>query len=163
MSGLPEGYTPLDSIPLPEINQSEFEKARYCILSEVNQPTVWRFIEKEYVDNFFETGEIMLSTYVHCAGLEDEIRKDTEEGKVTLESTKGTLRSEMKIGVGSNAFILCSSLSQNNEYSNGKVYDACIEISDILAFIRTITLKLIQQINVIGVVHGACMYNNCKW
>jgi hypothetical protein len=66
----------------------------------------------------------------------------------------------MGVGVGGDAFVLCTSLSQNNVLSEGKPYDACIEIDDLLSFVRVATIKLAEKVNIEGVVHGACMYHN---
>ena len=216
MYKLPEGYMPLESIPLPQLPEikwylfpgfSTFEMAKskvedlikesgvvtyeihkrqdsfaillphtvvqcltesererlirnYRIKSEVNQPVVWRFMGKNRVEKFFETGELRISTYANFAKNDSLIRKDDDEGNVTLHSVEESLISKMGIGVGENALVLCTSLSQNNTFSDGTTYDACIEINDLLSFIRVITLKLAEKVNVKGVVHGSCMYHN---
>lgn len=116
--------------------------------------------EKKRVEQFFKTGELQISTYTNFAKNDSLIRKDDDEGNVILHSEEGSLTSEMAIGVGADAFVLCTSLSQNNEFSDGTVYDARIEINDLLSFIRAITLKLAEKVNVRNVVHGACVYHN---
>lgn len=216
MHSLPEDYTPLKSIQLPQLPEvkwyilpgfSTFEMAKckvedlieesgvvtyeiyqqqdsfvillphtavqyltesererlirnYRIRSVVNQPVVWRMMSKKYVEAFFKTGELQISTYAKFAQNDSLIRKDDDEGNVTLHSAEASLTSKMAIGVGENALVLCTSLSQNNTFSDGTTYDACIEINDLLSFIKTVTLKLAEKVSIIGVVHGACMYHN---
>lgn len=188
MSVLPKGYTPLESIPLPQspeikwyilpgfstfemakskvedligksgvvtyeihqqqdsyvillphtvvqyLTESEREKLirNYRIRSDVNQPVVWRLMSKKHVEEFFKTGELQISTYAKFAQNDSLIRKDDDEGNVTLYSEEGSLTSKMAIGVGANALVLCTSLSQNNSFSDGTTYEACIEIEDLL-------------------------------
>ena len=216
MHKFPEGYTPLDSIPLPQLPEikwyilpgfSTFEMAKskvedligksgvvtyeihqqqdsyvillphtvvqyltesereklirnYRIRSDVNHPVVWRLMSKKHVEEFFKTGELQISTYAKFAQNDSLIRKDDDEGNVTLHSAEGSLTSKMAIGVGANALVLCTSLSQNNVFSDGTTYDACIEINDLLSFIKTVTLRLAEMVSITGVVHGACMYQN---
>lgn len=152
----------LPHIVIPYLTESEQSQLiiNHRIKSEVNQPTVWRFMGKEFVERFFKTGELRISTYANFANLDDLVRRDTDEGKITLQSKEGSLTSVMSIGVGFNALVLCTSLSQNNCLSNGKFYDACIEINDIQSFIREVTLKLVEITSVKSVIHGACVYHN---
>lgn len=213
MSILPEGYSPVESMPLPEIKWyvlpgfKTFENAKakvedlieksgvatyeihqqpdsfaillpnisiqyltkeereglvknHRIKSEVNQPILWRFMSRKRVEKFFETGELRISTYAKYAEHDNPVRRDADEGKVTLLGAHGKLSCKMSLGVGGNALVLCTSLSQNNVLSKGEPYDACIEIDDLLSFVKVATIKLAEKVNVESVVHGACMYHN---
>ena len=41
-------------------------------------PTVFRLMEREYVERFFETGELMLSSFLRFSQHKDEERNDKE-------------------------------------------------------------------------------------
>lgn len=124
-----------------------------------NFPIVYRFIEEQYVDEFFKTGALRLSTFGRCKKLEDENRKDISEGNATLIACEDNIRLEMETGVGDNAILLCTSLSNNNIKANGKKDDCCIEIRDINNFTLAITQALIQKgYPIQTVLKGPCIY-----
>lgn len=124
-----------------------------------NPPIVYRFIEEQYVDEFFKTGALRLSTFGRCKKLEDENRKDISEGNATLIAFEDDIRLEMEMGVGDNAILLCTSLSNNNIKANGKKDDCCIEIRDINNFTLAITQALIQKgCPIQTVLKGPCVY-----
>ena len=129
-----------------------------------NCPIVYRFMGEKgekYVDEFFSTGVIRLSTFNRCKYLEDANRKDASEGRAMLIGQEKESRVEMDMGVGDNAVLLCTSLSSNNVKANGEVDDCCIEIRDINSFVMAITDALLQQgHHVHSVIKGPCVYSD---
>jgi len=123
------------------------------------QPIVYRFIEEKYIKDFFDNGNLMISTYSRCKQLESSNRRDEKEGSNTLNGTEDDLKVEMDVEVGEDALILCTSLSKNHVMPDGSKYDACIEIVDINRFVEAITNKLIiDRHPVAAALKGPCTY-----
>lgn len=152
---LPDGYKILNELPL-------YESKKYQrIISEINIPIIWRFLsDEQYANNFFETGELQLSPYCKFKELENEIRKDETEGRIHIVGIGSNYKCESDIGYGDNAYVLCCSLTNKNILSNGISYPVSIQINDLQAFIREVTIVLNEKTSVINVKHGPCIYND---
>ena len=79
-------------------------------------PKVYRYMDQEHIDTFFETGELRLSSFQTFKNYRDEQRGDDQEGRVLVKSTgkdgfSFTLMSE----VGRSDLILCTSLLHSDE------------------------------------------------
>lgn len=79
----------------------------------LRQPYVYRYLERQYVHEFFETGALRLSSFKKFAKHEDEARLDTQEGK-------GLVAHQHKIGkgqsitgylvYGEDSYVLCGAM-----------------------------------------------------
>ena len=126
-----------------------------------HSPTVLRFMQEKYVDSFFKTGNLKITSFSHCKTLESETRRDSEEGQGTDIGIEGNLRCEIGSGVGDNALLLCTSLSENNALPDGTHYSAAIKIDNLNGFIAAVTKALIEcDYGVSAVLKGPCIYNN---
>jgi hypothetical protein len=119
-------------------------------------PVVFRMLERRWVDKFFETGELRLSSFAQFAKHTDEQRKDKEgNNTITLRgaSTTGFARIH---GSGSNAYVLCSTaLEPSRALVKAFNYEAAIQIFDAMGFAIAIT----QQVpNFLGLLVGHCVY-----
>lgn len=128
----------------------------------VYSPILYRFFSKEeYIDNYVEKGELMLSTFARCKKLEDATRCDGKEGMSTLIGEEEEYRVEMSMGVGDNAFMLCTTLSNSYKDGSGIVADRYLEIFDIQGLIQAITKQLVDDgYDVHQVLCGPCTYSN---
>lgn len=124
-------------------------------------PTVYRFMgNAKYIDDFFNTGAIRLSTFKRCATLENKNRQDCTEGHNTVIGFKNEHTIKISTGV-ENAIILCTSLTAYYENDKGINENECIEIFDIQSFTRAIALKLVENgIKLQGALYGPCVYSN---
>lgn len=126
-------------------------------------PTVYRFIPEEYVEKFFKTGNLKITTFSCCQKLESQTRRDAEEGKGTAIGIEGKLKCEIETGVGENALMLCTSLSGCNILPDGTQYTAAIKINNINEFVDAVTAALIKNgYSVATVLKGPCIYNDRK-
>ena len=124
-------------------------------------PTVYRFIEKEYVDKFFKSGNLKISNFTQCILLESKIRRDEKEGQGTSIAVEGNLRCKIGSCVGNNALLFCTSLSENNTLPDGTHYSEAIKIVNLNGFIDAVTKALIKcGYNVSVILKGPCIYNN---
>lgn len=152
--------------------ESVFEKVDYinreeCTMCETptnvvyNIPILYRFldIKGEFVDMFFETGKLKLTTFEKCKELEDENRKDTKEGRSKLFGYDGDIKMEIGVGVGSDAIMLCTSLCSEYKDDKGAIYTKFIEIYDAQGLLFAIADQLTKSGYVINnILLGPCFY-----
>lgn len=150
--------------------ESVFEKVDYinreeCTMCETptnvvyNIPILYRFIEAQYLDMFFETGKLKLTTFDNCKKLEDENRKDAKEGQSELYGYDGDIKMEIGFGVGSDAIMLCTSLCSEYKDNKGTVYTKHIEIFDVQGLFFAIAEQLTKNGYVVKrILFGPCFY-----
>ena len=169
----------ITSIQIPEnvlfcvvFPESVFEKVDYinreeCTMCKTptnvdyNIPILYRFLDLkgEYVDLFFETGNLKLSTFENCKKLEDENRKDTKEGQSELFGYDGDIKMQIGYGVGSDAILLCTSLCSEYKDDKGAIYTKFIEILDVQGLLFAIAEQLTKNGYVIkNILFGPCFY-----
>lgn len=116
-------------------------------------PYIIRYLDEQYVRDFFNHGDLMLSSFTHLKKLEDEIRKDGDEGMVL--HTGQYMR---VIGDISNRYlVLCTSLSISEkarcEKKAGVLF---LDVNSLCGYVR---LSLIQAgFKVRNVYCGPCNY-----
>lgn len=97
-------------------------------------PTVYRMLERKYVDSFFETGEINLSSFLVFSKHTDEERKD-EEGKNILVGRGDKSTVYALVENGDDAFVLCGTSGKpTKELLESFGYDAAIQIFNTTGF-----------------------------
>ena len=104
-------------------------------------PTVYRFLPKRYVDEFFSSGRLRLSSFKQFARHADEQRLDGDEGTVHLlcradESSPESLLTS--VSVGSDAYVLSASLLPSAEVMAAFRADSAIVVRDPVSFGRTV-------------------------
>ena len=116
---------------------------------------LYRMIEEQYIDEFLSEGKLRLSTFSKCSHHESEDRRDALEGSVTIHAQGVKAASGQ---VGSNAYLLCTSLSLFA--SNPHNYKTCLCIQEAEALMNAITFAIRKQgIKVSAIVHGPCIYS----
>ena len=131
-------------------------------ISQWNQrsPRVYRYLEKEHVDDFFASGRLMLSSFARFATHADEQRLDLKEGKTFLvhrtENNGGqTLVVEMDFG--HDAYVLCGSLLPSINLMSRFNTNSGIIIKDVAGFANSVA-KALQGFR-LG-FDGPCSYQN---
>lgn len=124
-------------------------------------PMLYRHIDKQFIEEFCNSGKLMLTSYKRCKKLEDPIRRDAEEGETTLETKEEGHTFQIDCGFGGNCIMLCLSLSKEYTSSKGEKSECCIEIQNVYDFTNLITDQLLQNgIKVKSVLKGPCCYND---
>jgi len=120
-------------------------------------PPPYRYIEREYVEMFFDTGRPMLTTYKRCAEMEDKSRADAREGKLnTLVRGPDGYAIAGISGVGRCSYMFCTSLKQNLDVMAGfEGANAHFRIDDPRAFAREVAAEMSGYQS--GLM-GACVY-----
>ena len=117
-------------------------------------PIVYRMIEKEYVDLFFATGELRISSYEKFRQHKDEQRKDDERKNVIcLRGNNSTAFAVTRHGM--NEYILCGSAVKDKGLMSQFNYDAAIQIYDTTEFANIVSRHIP---GVIQGFEGFCYY-----
>ena len=121
----------------------------------VHTPVVFRFMERQYVDAFFSTGDLRISSMREFRNHKDEKFRDGLEGTCLIvgHQSDGSFFNGVAEG-GHKSFILCGSTVMKPEYF-GK--NAAIQIFDTTAFGIEVG-KCIPGLQ--RGVEGFCIYNN---
>jgi len=112
--------------------------------------SIFRYMDEEYINRFFETGELKLSTYFGNRDIKDSTRKDTEEGKLytRLYNKSRSFHIDMANEPYKGWFTFCTSL----EYNPKKFYEkfqtnGVFEITNTTAFGYEIAKVLPKYMN----------------
>ena len=105
-------------------------------------PTIYRMMGRQYVDNFFSSGELMISSFARFSKHVDEERKD-EEGKHIIcgQGTKATVFAVT--GHGGDAYVLCGSLVKDPSLMDSFGCDSAIEIYDPTGFASMVSRHIL--------------------
>jgi hypothetical protein len=127
----------------------------------IELPPVYRYLPKEYVDEFFSSGKLRLSAFSEFAKHMDEQRHDTEEGwtivDIPIPSKQVALRS--RAGIGHNAYILSTSVKGDIELMKVFDTDSYFRINNVVAFSGAIASKILGWT---GTMVGYCKYASQK-
>ncbi|CBJ50358.1 hypothetical protein [Ralstonia solanacearum] len=100
--------------------------------------SVYRHLSKEWVNHFFETGELLLTTLPRCREHEEASRRDEADGKLWF-----ALRDEHQIMAGIStagacSYILCASQSHSAQVQQRFNTDSWIEIFNVQGFAQAV-------------------------
>lgn len=125
------------------------------IVFEPYIPSVFRYLNREYVDSFFSDGTLLLSTFLKMREYPDEQRGDKDEGHGTIkyEINDQAVQTDVQVGIG--AYILCTSLLHSTQMYEDFQCNSCIEIKNPLYFANLVALK-IRDVD--KVLFGPCQY-----
>lgn len=119
-------------------------------------PFLYRYENQEYIDNFFDTGELFISSFHNYKKYEDNDLGDTNEGssfntaKLDNDMALSTL-----VSAGMNEYSFCTSTILDNKLLIKFSRNSVFRIKDPLNFIFEITKSLLR---VQQVLHGYCLY-----
>ena len=99
----------------------------------VRKPYVYRYMDRKYVDRFFEDGSLRLSSFSSFAKHSDEERQDEAEGSgmvvhVCPDGDAKTMTA--MLGQGENAYVLCGSTLYEPELAETFGCDSGFRIND---------------------------------
>lgn len=83
---------------------------------DIYLPNVYRYMNKEYIDLFFEKGILRISSFKKFKEYPDEIRGDKNEGSGSVTGTSDTSGFQFHVmsNTGSNAYLLCGSIIESD-------------------------------------------------
>jgi hypothetical protein len=110
----------------------------------------------KYVDEFFDDGSLMLSSFKRFASHKDEQRRDPSEGVGVRIFTGSDFSTVMATGRGDDAYILCGSALDTAAVRSCFVdADACLVIDDPLEFANAVS-RSVPRFK--GGASGHCIY-----
>jgi len=104
-------------------------------------PRVYRFLEKNYVDEFFETGRLRLSSFAKFRKHTDEQRLDINEGTLSILCRTNEASTEplfVQALVGTDAYVLSACLVPSVDVMKDFRADSAIVIRDPVRFAQAI-------------------------
>ena len=125
-------------------------------------PVLFRFIEKQYVDAFFDDGTLRLSTFNKFKNHHDEQRLDKQEGQtffVHRTNQQGGQTLEALAQHGQNAYVLCGATRFEKELMKSFDCDSYIRINDPTKFSMAISKHIP---GFVAGFEGACLYQSNK-
>jgi hypothetical protein len=83
---------------------------------DIYLPNVYRYMDKEYVNLFFEQGILRISSFKKFKEYPDEIRGDKKEGSGSVTGTSDTSGFQFHVmsNTGSDAYMLCGSIIESD-------------------------------------------------
>jgi hypothetical protein len=97
---------------------------------DIYLPNIYRYMDKEFVDLFFEKGILRLNSFKKFREYPDEIRGDKNEGNgsVTGFSDKSGFQYHVMSNIGSDAYMLCGSIIDSDDIKKIFDTDTCFRI-----------------------------------
>jgi hypothetical protein len=101
----------------------------------IKLPTVYRYMESKYVDEFFEHGRLRISSFKRFREFPDEVRGDKSEGQGSISGKGGDgFTFHIMTGAGANGYMLSTSLEESDAIRSDFGVDCCFQINDPLGF-----------------------------
>ena len=123
---------------------------------QVRLPNVVRYLESKWVDEFFRSGALRLSSYAQFRKHADEQRGDVHEGKALLQMDFGGQPFSGIAQFGSDAYVLCGSAIESLDLmAQFAPADSYFRIVNTVGFAQAVASKLSSF--KFG-VQGFCMY-----
>ena len=118
-------------------------------------------MDQVYIEEFFRTGKLRLSSFSSYKKYEDQVRGDKNEGMNIAIATnkKNNMTMYAVVGVGSNAYSLCCSTINSPELMNSFNSNGVFRIVDSQSFGMAIALKIPSFLE--G-MQGHCIYVNAR-
>jgi len=103
---------------------------------DIYLPNVYRYMNKEFVELFFEKGVLRISSFKKFKEYPDEIRGDKNEGNGGVTGTSDTSGFQFHVmsNVGSDAYMLCGSIIESDKIKKTFNTNACFRIVKPLDF-----------------------------
>ncbi|MCC6516809.1 MAG: hypothetical protein IT275_10690 [Chitinophagales bacterium] len=128
---------------------------------EIKTEPVYRLLNKvEYINNFFETGEIMVSCFSKFKEYKDEMQGDKDEGEALAwyMDSQGNVEA-VKYASGINAFILSTAKTLNDRVKSDFKAKGAIKINNSTLF----GYELCKQLPFVSSgVEGVCDYTDSR-
>ncbi|QJU59556.1 hypothetical protein HL653_18950 [Sphingomonas sp. AP4-R1] len=121
-------------------------------------PAVYRYEDQRWIDEFFDTGKLRLSTFAKFATYEDEVRGDKNEGQGFCYGETSDNKSVVVMqSQGINAAVLCCSHRLCQDLQHGFQRNSAFQITNTVGFSLEISRQLAGFRNGI---EGSCIYRS---
>ena len=103
---------------------------------DIYLPNIYRYMDKQFIDLFFDKGILRLSSFKKFREYPDEIRGDKNEGNGSVigNSDKSGFQYQVMSNVGNDAYLLCGSIIDSDAIRTTLETDTCFRIVKPLDF-----------------------------
>jgi hypothetical protein len=125
---------------------------------KIYPPIVYRYLDAQFVNDFFKDGSIRLSSFSNFRKHEDEQRRDRGEGKaffIHTNTEKGGQTITGWVVYGSNAYVLSATMRYDPELMKSFNTNSYFRINNTVEFGKAIANKIT---NCIEGSEGVCLY-----
>lgn len=125
-------------------------------------PDVFRYLDQQYVDAFFQDGTLRLSSFKMFGTHADEQRLDVREGKVQFVHTtqqRGGQTFSAWATVGLNAYVLCATMRHDDSLQRHFGCNSYIRIHNTTGFGMAVAKQIA---GVVAAFEGPCLYQRMK-
>lgn len=125
-------------------------------------PVVYRYLDRRYVDAFFEDGSLRLTSFAKCKKHTDEQRLDSEEGMLRLavsHAETGAIKTLYELEFTDSVYLLCTTLWHNKQLMQDFSCNSFIRIHDPAEFGRRVS-RHVPGFRTGG--EGPCMYQHLR-
>jgi hypothetical protein len=137
MSSIPE-QDRVKKLPPPHTINIQFARPWNVVT-----PSVYRYENQKWIDEFFETGRMRLSTFAKFATYRDEIRGDRTEGHgFCYGETKDNKSIAIVQAQGMNAAVLCCSHRLDHKLRESFERDSAFQIMNTVGFAVEVARQL---------------------
>src|SRR5262249_40828077 len=137
MSSIPEQDRG-KKLPQPHVLNIQFARPWNVVT-----PAVYRYENQKWIDEFFETGHVRLSSFAKFATYGDEVRGDRSEGHgFCYGETKDSKSIVIVQAQGMNAAVLCCSHRLDHKLREGFERDSAFQITNTVNFAVEIARQL---------------------
>jgi len=105
-------------------------------------PTVIRYMNRVHIEDFFQNGKLMLTTYSKCRNHEEQNRLDQNEGKGNFEIEYPSINVSGSRLVGKNSYMLCMSMIESEDLSSKFNTDSYLIIDNAILFFDAVAKAL---------------------
>lgn len=157
---IPEDY--LEYVTEEEKKSDRFVEVEHPKRYDFNTPHMYRYMPQKYIDKFFESGLIRLSSFSRFSEHEDEVRRDQSEGHNILRG-EGQTTVHAVTGHGHNAYVLCGSTIESDDLTERFGVNGYFKIRDTRSFAFEILSSLDEMhgdVGCRGVIEGFCLYQD---
>lgn len=118
-------------------------------------PVLCRYMEQEFIDEFFETGRLRLSSFRAFSKHADELRFDDGEGEGLLQGKGDQFNWNAKVRIGVNSYVFCASNREDDSLMEDFEVDGYFKIRNSMQF----GLAVARHIPFFsGGIEGPCRY-----
>lgn len=142
-----------------KLNNILNQPANYLVSWGVKLDPVYRILSDEnYLNDFFEKGNLLLSCFANFKKYKDEMQGDPKEGNMILSGKgKPGFYNHIIYESGNNSYVLCTSKNLNEQTIKDFKGVGAIKINDTVNFGREISRKLPFCQNGL---EGGCIYES---
>lgn len=111
----------------------------------IKRPYLYRYLDKKFVDDFFKTGDLRLSSFKEFSKHPHELCRDKEEGSGTVVHKNSKGKGAMftaQMSQGHESYILCSSTVYHKQIAKKFGANSGFRINDISSFANAISAYL---------------------